>query len=318
MHRAPVSSIALLLLLAACSEASSDREAVPSSASSTSTTSTTVRPPPPLPFEGLGAWVDAFDYAPAYQSDGAPSVTPAAVDEMADAGVRTLYLQVAKDDPRSAGDLVHEELAGQFLVRAHARGMDVVAWFLPLHVDTAADLRRFRAMVDLDAEGEHFDGYALDVEWVDGVADHDTRSAELLELTAGARAAVGEAPLAAIVYSPVALEVVNPDVWPGFPWTELARFYDAWMPMTYWTFREGSSYRDPAVYVTESVERLRANVEDQEAAVHPIGGIGDASTTDDYAAFLAASESVAAVGWSVYDWATTSLEARSRLSSRAR
>jgi len=54
----------------------------------------------------------------------------------------------------------------------------------------------------------------------------------------------------------LASEVVNPAVWPGFPWMQIADAYDVWMPMAYWTFREGSSYRDPFMNVTESVERL--------------------------------------------------------------
>ena len=40
-------------------------------------------------YDGLGTWVDVYDFAPTY-TEGAPALTPESVDEMAAAGVRTL------------------------------------------------------------------------------------------------------------------------------------------------------------------------------------------------------------------------------------
>ena len=56
-------------------------------------------PRAPGPFAGLGAWVDAFDYAPAFQNDGgAVTVSPAAVPDMAALGKR-----FAEMEPATAG-----------------------------------------------------------------------------------------------------------------------------------------------------------------------------------------------------------------------
>jgi len=257
-------------------------------------------------FTGLGTWVDAYDYSAAYQDvAGTPApVTPDAVEQMAADGVKTLYLQAAKDDPRSQGDLVDRALVRDFLDRAHDAGLRVVAWYLPTHTDTEADVRRFRAMTEVEVDGKGFDGFGLDMEWTKGQPDVDVRNAELISLTKQAREIVGSRGLAAIVFAPVAIEVINPTVWPRFPYDELAPLVDLWMPMTYWTFREGP-YRDPYLYVSESVDRLRADVGSNTLAVHPIGGIGDESTDADYEAYLEAVAITGSIGASIYDWNTT-------------
>ena len=57
-----------------------------------------------LPYQGVGAWVDAYDYVDGYQTTGKPA--PLHVDvlaTMAQQGVKTVYLQVAKEDPALAG-----------------------------------------------------------------------------------------------------------------------------------------------------------------------------------------------------------------------
>ena len=50
---------------------------------------------------GLGTWVDVYDTEPAFMAPGTtPPVAPDDVEAMHANGVETLYLQVAKDDPR--------------------------------------------------------------------------------------------------------------------------------------------------------------------------------------------------------------------------
>ena len=63
--------------------------------------------------------------------------------------------------------------------------------------------------------------------------------------------------------------------------------------------------RDPYAYTAESVDRLRANLDDKRAVVHPVGGIGDLTTAQDYDAFLRAVYDTKSVGWSIYDYNTT-------------
>ncbi len=189
-------------------------------------------------FRGLGAWVDAYDYAPAFQeAGGLPSVTASSVKDMAALGVKTLYLQAAKDDVRSPGPIVDRTIVGELLRAAHANGVRVVAWYLPKFADLAADRSKIRALHRFRSKGERFDALAIDIEWTSGVPDVALRNARLIELSGWARGLVGTRALGAIVYPPVQLEVVNPTLWPTFPWEDLASVYDVWMPMSYWTFR---------------------------------------------------------------------------------
>ncbi len=263
------------------------------------------------PFRGLGTWVDVYDYGPKFQSGTAvPTVTPASVDDMARLGVKTLYLQAAQDDTRSEGTIVDRARVGDFLRRAHDLGVKVVAWYLPHFADVRRDLRYVQALARFRAGGERFDGIALDIEWTSDVKDPAARNAALLRLSKQARAAVGSMPLGAIVLEPVLIEDVNPQYWPAFPWRKLRPYYDVWLPMAYWTNRtQASGWRSAARYTAENIRRVRANLGDPEAAVHVIGGVADTASAADYLGFVAAARSRAAIGWSVYDYATTSTSA---------
>ena len=292
---------------------------------STSTTTTTTTPPttsstsppaPPAPtrdasFAGYGAWVDAFDFSPAYMQENEPTpvVTPASLDAMAAAGVTTLYIQASRDDPRSPGDLESPEILGQFLTRAHALGMRVVAWYLPKNYDDA-DLRRFRAIRDFRAGGQGFDAISVDIEFRGNVPDTAERNRRLVDLSRRLREEFGDFPIAAVVLPPVVTDIVNPEFWPSFPWQEIAPYYDAWMPMAYWTNRKaGSEWRDARRYTEANVNMVREHLGNPAAPVHPIGGIGDGATVADYGGFMEAMRATGSIGWSIYDWRTTVPEA---------
>lgn len=257
-----------------------------------------------------------YDYVPGFQ-DGRqpPPVTPDSIDDMAALGVDTLYLQAAQRDARIDGATVDPDLLVRFLRRAHARGLRVVAWYLPRLDDVDGDLRRIRALRRFDEGGQRFDGLALDIEWVEGIPDTRLRNAALVGLSRDVRDLVGDDyALGAIVLEPVLLEVVNPRYWPDFPWHELGPLFDVWLPMSYWTNRSaGSGYREGFAYTDENVRRLRDNLDDDEARVHTIGGIGDGATAGDYEGFVEASREQDAIGWSVYDYNTVVTSAWPRL-----
>jgi hypothetical protein len=259
------------------------------------------------PFEGLGTWLDVYDYVPGFQDGGGPPpVSVDSVDDMSRLGISTLYLQSAQDDSRISGETVAPSLLGRFLRRAHDRGMHVVAWYLPKFSDPAADLRRITALARFRSSGERFDGIALDIEWTQGVPDPAARNAALVKLAKRARRVVDDRPLGAIVLEPVLLEDVNDRYWPGFPWKKVASSFDVWLPMTYWTNRdESSGFRDGFVYADENIRRVRKRVGVADAAVHPIGGIADTASTADYTGFVRAAKQRDAIGWSVYDYNTT-------------
>jgi hypothetical protein len=269
-----------------------------------------ITPPPARDvsvYRGLGTWVDAYDFSPQYQPNGGPPpITPESMDDLANAGVKTLYLQAAKDDTRSPGDLVNPEILAPMLNRAHARGIKVVAWYLPKFYDLDSDMRRFVAMRDFRANGEGFDGIGNDIEWTRDVPDPAERNVRLIELSRRLRAAVGPAALSAIPLPPVLIETINPKYWPAFPWRELGPLYDVWMPMAYWTFRTRSSgYRDAYRYTEENVRRIRINLGLPGAIVHPVGGTDNKSNDDDYRGFVRACRETGSIGGSIYDWRTT-------------
>ena len=186
------------------------------------------------PFRGLGTWVDAYDYAVPYQPYGAPPpVTTASVEDMARLGVRTIYLQAAKADTRSPGPLVDDKLVGDLLVRAHRHGIQVVAWYLPLLGDLDADLAHVRALHDFRAAGTAL-RRARARHRMDPGRSRRRRSAtpgsSRSPSGCGASSGRGTA-LGAIVYPAVQLELINPSLWPNFPYRKLAPYVDVWMPM---------------------------------------------------------------------------------------
>lgn len=281
---------------------------------STSTTAapTTAPPPPPTtttapakaverftidPYRGLGAWLDVFDWSWSF-TGGRPQAGPADVDRMAGLGVRTLYIQISRYD--HPADVVDLDLLQPIIDRAHARGVAVVGWYLPTLTDPAADLRRILAMASLPIEGVGIDIESRDVQ---PVAE---RNARLIALSAQLRSALPGQVLSAIVLPPVVMEDVNPDYWPGFPWRELAPYYDVWQTMGYWTNRRSDSgWRDGYAYTAANIDRVRQHIGWLDAPVHPIGGIGDESTPEQIAGMVQASRERGALGGSIYDYRTT-------------
>ncbi len=248
-------------------------------------------------YSGLGTWIDAYDWSLEFGKDG-PLVEPDDIDRMAELGVQTLYVQTSRWN--AADDILEPKRLLPLIARARARGLRVVAWYLPTFVDPATDLRRLVAAGRLDV-----DSVAVDIESRD-LAEHAERNRRLVELSSALHDALPEMALGAIVFPPVVMEVVNPGFWPSFPWQALAPYYDAWVPMSYQSFRtEASGLRDGYRYTAENIDRVRANLGDPNAPVHSVGGIADATTPGDVAGMVAASAERSALGGSLYDWRTT-------------
>ncbi|MGH2667680.1 MAG: hypothetical protein ACRDH5_00905, partial [bacterium] len=75
-------------------------------------------------YRGLGAWVDLYDYVLRDHID--PVAT---VDALARHKVKTLYLQASKWN--IPGTIHDPATVTAFLDRAHAKGIWVVAWYVP-------------------------------------------------------------------------------------------------------------------------------------------------------------------------------------------
>ena len=102
-----IAIIALVLLAAVATVimVSRNRQYLPNltvnPASITQPSSLATAPPQPrtlVPYEGLGTWIDAFDYSPAYD---ATFVMSGELDAMAASGVKTIFVQSGRLDSRS-------------------------------------------------------------------------------------------------------------------------------------------------------------------------------------------------------------------------
>jgi hypothetical protein len=251
-------------------------------------------------YHGLGTWVDAYDYSREFGG----RLGPATVDDMANLGVKTLYIQGAKDRNGGGTGVLSPDLLGQFLERAHKNKMRVVAWYLPRLVDPSRDWAHVDAMLRFRSNGHRFDSVGIDIESREQ-GDVKTRNDRLVALSSRLRQAAGTLSTSAIVVPPVVTDVINPKFWPDFPWSAIKASYDVWIPMSYWTNREKQpEWRDAYRYSSENVKLLRKHV-GAGAVVHVAGGIGTTSTTKDYDGMVRAARDTACVGASVYDYAVT-------------
>ena len=265
-------------------------------------TTTTTAPPPAAGrslsmYNGLGTWIDVYDWSLTFGKDGA-LVDVAAIDQMAAAGVQTLYVQTSKWD--SPTDVLEPERLIPLIEQARLRGMRVVAWYLPTFEDPQRDMARLMAAARLPV-----DALSVDIESLK-MKDVPERNRRLIEISTNLRAALPDVALGAIPYPPVVTDVINPRLWPDFPWAELAPLYDIWLPMSYQSDRkESSGYRDAYRYTSENIDRMRAHL-GYDAPVHAIGGIADRTGPADVDGLHRASLERGAVGGSLYDWRTTS------------
>ncbi len=243
-------------------------------------------------FSGLGAWWDVYDWSPSFSAGSKLEV--ADVDRLADAGVQVLYIQSAKANRPEL--LLDAEKFSSIVDRAHARGMRVVSWYLPAHLDVKGDVARLVEPLKYGV-----DGIALDIESTDN-PDLEARNKAMVFTTWFTRLVLPQVPMAAIVLPPVVTEVLNTRYWPQFPWDKIAKSYDAWMPMGYWTNRTtASGWRDGERYTNENIDRLRALLGNPTAPVHPVGGIANEVTADEVAGYVRAAQSRGAIGGSLYD-----------------
>jgi hypothetical protein len=237
------------------------------------------------------------------QSDvfGPQAFGEADIRAMARDGVRTLFLQ--------AGSYRHPPVefptaTGAIIETAHAAGMKVVAWYLPMFRHVRHDFHEVMRTIDFRSpRGQGYDGFALDIEA--DLVPAAQRIANFLHLSAMMRRAVGSRyALGAIIPSPRGMVRV-PSYWPGFPYTQLENYYDVVLPMSYFTFH----YHGAAVayrYIRDNVEIIRRETGDPRIPVHPIGGIADAMTPKETAAFVRAAQDQHVYGASLYEFPGTS------------
>jgi hypothetical protein len=243
-------------------------------------------------YGGLASWIDAYDRGPWDQ----PERT---VARLARRGVATLFVQTS--NYRLPGPIHRPAALARLLAAAEAHGIQTVAWYLPGLDNPWRDWRRVEAAVThVTPEGHSFDGFALDIE-ATAVRDIGLRNRRVLELSRRLRALVGEgASVGAIVPDPVTQRY-----WPRFPYRRVRALYDAFLPMSYWTYRvrgSGAVYR----YTRETLRLLRARTGDPSVPIHPIGGIANRASIAEVRSFAQAAADFGAAGASLYDAPITS------------
>ena len=256
-------------------------------------------------FQGLGTWVDIWD-APTWRK---PEATVAA---MAKRGVRTLFIQSGNYSQRD--QLFKEDKLKEFISAGHARGIKVVAWYLPNMKTGSVDYTRIMRAIDLrTADGQGFDGFALDIEST-AISSESMRNHGLEALSAKIRSAVGgRYPMGAIIPPPAQLAHEN-SMWNNFPYAMLTRYYDVFMPMGYYTYN-GYTASAALSDVRANLAVLRAQRNCRKFPVHLIGGEAENSSDDETRAFVKGAVAGKVIGASVYTWDGTTSGAWKALSA---
>ncbi len=243
-------------------------------------------------YRGLAAWVDLFE-------DRAWRRPARAVADMASHGVRTLFLETSNYTQERA--IAYPEGVARFIEAAHARDMDVVAWYLPGFKQVSRDFRRSMAAIRFrTSSGQRFDSFGLDIE-ASVVDPPSKRTRRLVALSRRIRARVGAGyTLGAVIPSPRGIELAG-DHWPGFPYLPLAEIYDVFVPMGYFTYHVRGAERTHLDTV-QNIEILREEVGDPTVPIHLIGGVADDASGEEAAAFVRAVREHGLLGASMYNW----------------
>ena len=243
------------------------------------------------PFAGLSTWIDIYD---------TDMTSAEQVQIAADGGAQLLYVQSARH--KSPTDIQDAKRLGEVLELAHDRGMLVMVWYVPDFVREKQDFRRSQAAIAFESpRGDRPDAFGLDIE-IEDQPDIALRTERLLRLSSELRNWAGkDYPMAAIVLPPLQLEL-RQDWWPNFPYAQLRPYYDAYIPMSYSSYRgtdEATTYN----WNVENVRRMRKEIGDPTVPIHLAGGIAD--NFPQVGAFVSAVRNSGALGGGLYDLTTT-------------
>ena len=305
----------------------------PTVAAPVAPTAAPVPPPDPIrAYRGLGAWMDWWDYG--HPGDMDPA---AIVDRLAQRGVRTLYLQTGLWS--QSPDMLNPGVINTFLDRAHARGIQVVGWYLPGFADIDHDLRASLAVLAYTSpSGQHVDGFAPDIEDRSAIEQAARRTVTVpvarypgcarnctktmvvdgssVDVLARFNAAISDysSKLRQSVPAGTALGAIVPDAknderapdyWAGFPWAALASRYDVLLPMAYWSVTKPAACpaADAGTYIRDVVATTEALLGSPKP-IHPIGGVADCLKAQDVTTYVDAAKAAGSIGGSLYDFLT--------------
>jgi hypothetical protein len=242
------------------------------------------------PFRGAGTWVSIYDTAALRNPE-------AVVTRLQAHGIHTLFLETSNDRQRSG--VAHPVATGRFLQAAHRAGIDVVGWYLPSFVSPRADVRRaLQGARFRSPEGDGFDAFALDIESTK-VRTLRVRTARAVAVARAVRASLPRR----LALGAITIDPAGATYWRGYPFRELARSVDVFLPMEYFTARTRGARR-VAAYASANVRLVRGLAGDPLVPVHPIGGEARHASLPELRAFLQASRNE--VGVSLWEYGETS------------
>jgi hypothetical protein len=258
-----------------------------------------VEQPVANPYEGLASWVDMYNRFPWKH----PRKT---IDRMKRRKVKTLYLQTSNySKPRA---LYRPRAMARLLDAAHKSDIQVVAWYVPSFKNLPRDFRRIKAALRFRTPNDQkFDSFALDIE-ATTVRDVSRRNRRLLRLSKRLRNLVGPSrQLGAIIPDSYST------YWPYFPYEGVARYFDVFLPMAYYTYRVNGA---DAVhrFTSHNIDTIRTETGHADMPVHAIGGIAGRARRAEVGAFVKAAKEKRAVGVSLYDFPLTTTDDWERLS----
>lgn len=248
------------------------------------------------PYAGLGSWLDIFEKA--YRH---PVATVAA---MKSHGVATIFVETSNF---SRPDIAYPGHLGALIDEAHAQGIKVEGWYLPSFKNLDKDLRKSMAAIEFTSPlGGHLDSFGLDIE--SGlVRSPATRSKRLIELSHDIRNRVGTGyPLDAITPIPVRLDQPG-TYWPHFPYRELNKTYDVFVPMNYFSY-DVSGEVAARKYTARGIRLIREGTHDPNVPIHVIGGIASGMSAGECRGFLDGARRAHAIGASLYNFSETGSE----------
>ncbi|MGH2733689.1 MAG: hypothetical protein ACRDJG_12270, partial [Actinomycetota bacterium] len=100
-----------------------------------------------------------------------------------------------------------------------------------------------------------------------------------------------------------------PAHWSGFPWPEIARYYDVVIPMAYWSVTKRprtcrSVEMDARGYIREVIDKTQGLMGTTKP-MHPVGGIADCDTIREVRGYVDGLHEKATLGGGLYDFLTT-------------
>jgi len=91
-----------------------------------------------------------------------------------------------------------------------------------------------------------------------------------------------------------------PHYWPEFPYAQLARSFDVFLPMVYFSYRT-RGFEDARDYTVRSVAIIRRATGDPNVAIDLIGGVASSASLPQVRGFAVAARGCDAIGTGLYD-----------------